>query len=157
MAESSYDLTVPDETAMLALGARLADSFVPSTAPLVIFLAGDLGAGKTTLVRGSLRALGVTGPIRSPTFTLLETYPLGSRVVAHLDLYRLNAPDIEALGIRELLAADHVLFVEWPERAPGALPAPDVHVYFDFADGGRRVRAVPLTRAGAALVREWFS
>jgi len=158
MAESSLELTAPDEAAMLSLGARLAHAIERTTGPLVIYLSGELGAGKTTLVRGCLRALGERGTIRSPTFTLLETYSLASRGVTHLDLYRLDAPhidNIEDLGLRDLLTGDHVLFVEWPERAAGELPSPDVRVQFAFDNGGRQLACVAPTDRGASLVQLW--
>jgi tRNA threonylcarbamoyladenosine biosynthesis protein TsaE len=155
MAESSLELTAPDEDALLSLGARLARAIERTTGALVIYLSGDLGAGKTTFVRGCLRALGERGTIRSPTFTLLETYSLASRRVTHMDLFRLAAPDIESLGLRDLLTGDHVLFVEWPERAAGELPAPDLRVQFAFAGGGRRLACVAATRRGAELVQLW--
>jgi len=114
-----------DEAATLAFGARLA----ALPAPQVIFLHGDLGAGKTTLVRGYLRARGYEGTVRSPTYTLMESYVLGDGQVVHFDLYRMADPEeLHALGLRELLQEAAVLFFEWPERGAGALPAPTLEV-----------------------------
>jgi tRNA threonylcarbamoyladenosine biosynthesis protein TsaE len=115
-----------------ALGARLARALPLSglaAQAAVLYLCGDLGAGKTTLARGFLHALGWTGPVRSPTYTLLETYALTGAAApltaVHLDLYRLAAPEeTEMLGLRELARPQHVWLVEWPERATGAALAP---------------------------------
>lgn len=162
MAEPApIELVAIDEGATLAFGARLAavlsNPARDSAAPfLVVYLTGELGAGKTTFVRGVLRALGVQGTIRSPTFTLLETYELGDRLVAHLDLYRLTRADLETLGVRDLLTGGNVLFVEWPERAGGTLPPADLRVQFDFARVGRLLRCTGVSPAGAALVQDWL-
>lgn len=97
--------------------------------PIVIYLSGELGAGKTTFVNGVMRALGVTGPIRSPTYTLIEPYELDAIAVYHMDLYRLSdARDLEMLALRDLLRPGAVLLVEWAERGAGALPPADLAV-----------------------------
>jgi len=117
MAEPhAVELNATDAAATLALGARLARALrgVRPHDALVVHLRGELGVGKTTLVRGVLRELGVAGTIRSPTFSLLETYDFDGRVAAHLDLYRLSGDDIEDLGVRDLLTPGNVLFVERP-------------------------------------------
>lgn len=104
-----------------ALAATLPDEFCH------IALRGELGAGKTQLVRDLLRAMGETGAVRSPTYTLLEIYELSRRRICHMDLYRLHdAQELEFLGLRELLQSDVCLLVEWPERGAGFLPAADV-------------------------------
>jgi len=123
-----------DEAATGALGAALA-----ATAPrgAVVYLHGDLGAGKSTLARAWLRALGVTGTVRSPTYTLVERYRLADGGEAlHLDLYRIGAAgELEFLGLDE---ADAVLWlVEWPDRGAGALPPADLHVRLALAGHGR--------------------
>lgn len=166
MAEpATTELAASDERATLAFGARLAGALSHPTAPpardlavpfLVVYLTGELGAGKTTFVRGVLRAFGVQGAIRSPTFTLLETYELDGRLIAHLDLYRLTGADLDTLGVRDLLTGGTVLFVEWPERAGGALPPPDLRVQFDFAPVGRLLRCTATSPAGQALVQDWL-
>lgn len=105
-----------------------------------VHLQGDLGAGKTTLVRGMLRALGYTGAVRSPTYTLMEPYVLAEREVLHLDLYRLADPEeLEYLGLREQSGGGTLWLVEWPERGRGWLPVPDLVVNLAQQLPGRRV------------------
>lgn len=124
-----------DEAAQIAFGRRLATHITP---PCVIYLQGDLGTGKTTLVRGLLRGLGHPGPVRSPTFTLLEPYELPGIHLYHLDLYRLGAPEeLEYLGLRDLLDPDSLLLVEWPRRGLGILPPPDLTLKLDYQGEGR--------------------
>ena len=97
----------------------------------VLYLTGDLGAGKTTFARGFLHALGVTGAIHSPTYTLLEAYETASATVVHLDLYRLrDMAELEPLGLRDLAVPGHVWLVEWPERGAGGLPPADIQITF---------------------------
>jgi tRNA threonylcarbamoyladenosine biosynthesis protein TsaE len=152
-----FELTAADAAATRELGARLARSLDRTRrGPLVIGLEGELGTGKTTFVRGFLVALGATTTVRSPTYTLLEEYELGTLRVAHLDLYRLQGREqIEELGIRELLDRTHVVLVEWPERGAGALPANDVTVALAYAADGRVVRLSGQGAAGGALVAEF--
>lgn len=105
-----------------------------------VHLRGDLGAGKTTLVRGMLRGLGHTGTVRSPTYTLVEPYALSARAVLHLDLYRLADPDeLEYLGLREQSGPGTLWLVEWPERGAGWLPAPDLILVLRSEGEGRRL------------------
>jgi tRNA threonylcarbamoyladenosine biosynthesis protein TsaE len=113
-----------------ALGAALRTA---GSGALVIGIEGELGAGKTTLVGGILAALGVTGAIRSPTYTLIEPYEAAGLQLYHIDLYRLNsAREVEALGIRDLLDARAVLLIEWPSRGAGALPTEDLSVAIEY-------------------------
>ena len=133
------DHWLANEAATLALGAQLAT--LPC--PQVVYLYGDLGAGKTTLVRGALRALGYEGAVRSPTYTLLERYELGGQVIVHFDLYRLADPEeLHALGLRELLEEAAMLFFEWPERGEGLLPPATLTLRFDLEGEGRRVQGI---------------
>ena len=109
-------------------------------APLIVGLRGDLGAGKTTFVRAMLRALGYSGRVPSPTYTLLEHYALGDLNVVHLDLYRLNEPrELEYLGLRDWLASPDVwVLAEWPERGGGLLDACDLELRLDMAGDDQR-------------------
>jgi tRNA threonylcarbamoyladenosine biosynthesis protein TsaE len=126
----------PAETG--ALGQAVARALA-GRAGAVVFLEGPLGAGKTTLARGLLRALGVSGTIRSPTYTLLEPYAAGGRSVVHLDLYRISDPaELESLGLRDYPRESCWWLVEWPERGAGRLPAPDLRLRLAHDAGGRR-------------------
>lgn len=143
-------LLVPDAGAMDALGRQLSH---PASWRGVVWLQGDLGAGKTTLVRSLLRGLGYAGRVKSPTYTLLEPYELADRMVYHLDLYRLAAAEeLEWLGIRDLLTGDDLLLVEWPERGRGVLPEPDLDIVIDYAGEGRRITAFAKTARGEQML-----
>ena len=140
------------------IGARLAAALVAADepAPLVIALTGDLGAGKTTLVGGLLRALGHQGPARSPTYTLVEPYQLGGRDVNHCDLYRLRDPsELDDLGLRDLLTPRSVLLVEWPERAGNRLGTPDISLALGYLDDGRTVDFEAASKAGQRVLRRF--
>jgi tRNA threonylcarbamoyladenosine biosynthesis protein TsaE len=141
-AHPSIALDLPDAEATETLGTVLAGSFPGAPAgPAALFLEGDLGAGKTTCVRGLLRALGVSGLIRSPTFTLVETYRPEGLTCVHVDLYRLSGTsEVEELGLRDYAGPGCLLLVEWPDRGKQALPAPDLELQLSFADSARVAR-----------------
>lgn len=142
---------IPDAESQEAFGRRLAAVLAPG---IVVYLAGDLGAGKTTLVRGILRGLGHEGPVRSPTYTLVEPYELAACLCAHLDLYRLGDPEeLEYLGLRDLVAENRLLLVEWPERGEGMLPPADLILKIAYADPGRNLRLEAATQKGEAVLR----
>ena len=126
----------------------------PEGDPLaVLYLTGELGAGKTTFARGFLRALGVTDPVRSPTYTLLELYPAGSLTLVHVDLYRLkDATELETLGLRELARPDFLWLIEWPENGAGRLPPPDLTLRFAVGAGTHDIAVT----AHSALGRTWL-
>ncbi len=144
---------LPDEPSMLAAGERLAPLLSPwlnggapdGGAPdggAMVFLYGSLGAGKTTLVRGLLRAFGVKGAVRSPTYTLIEPYEIQAgnvlRRIFHLDLYRLGDPgELDYLGWEELLAEGGLMLIEWPERGAGVLPVADLRFDIEVQHSGR--------------------
>jgi tRNA threonylcarbamoyladenosine biosynthesis protein TsaE len=131
---------LPDEAATLAFGEALAPR-LPRGA--LVFLRGDLGAGKTTLVRGILRGLGHSGSVKSPTYTLLEPYALANCVVYHFDLYRIaDREELDFIGIDELLESDALKLVEWPERGEDRFPAADVEVRIQVHGEGRQVDIV---------------
>ena len=143
-------LRVPDEQSMESLGAALAPRLRPGQA---IFLHGELGAGKTTMVRGVVRALGYAGSVKSPTYTLVEPYDFGRLRMYHFDLYRMEDPgELELLGIRDYFQGEGVCIVEWPERGAGILPRPDVDVFIDRVDHARSVRLVSNSDDGAVLL-----
>ena len=143
-------ILLPDAESQTAFGARLAAAL---PAQFVIYLHGDLGTGKTTLARGILRGLGHQGAARSPTYTLIEPYEIGSRRVYHLDLYRLADPEeLEYLGLRDLLGDAALWLVEWPERGAGLLPAADLSVGIEYLPDGRRLTLNPHGEMGQGLI-----
>jgi tRNA threonylcarbamoyladenosine biosynthesis protein TsaE len=139
-----------------AQGARLARAIETAAVadPVLVTLTGDLGAGKTTFVAGLLEALGHPGPVRSPTYTLVEPYRLAGRDIQHCDLYRLRHPDeLEDLGLRELRNPGAVLLVEWPERAEGRLGRADIEVALAYdCDEARRIEIRAGTPAGRKIL-----
>ena len=119
---ASRTCSTETEEQTLALGEELAKDFRGGE---LIFLSGDLGVGKTTLVRGMLRGLGFAGRVKSPTYGLLESYELDGLTLHHLDLYRLGHPEeLFDLGLEEMVDPRSVVLIEWPERAERVLPAP---------------------------------
>lgn len=133
-----------------ALGAQLAKALPPGC---VIYLRGELGAGKTTLVRGLLQALGHRGSVKSPTYTLVEPYQVADRRLFHWDLYRLADPEeLEFLGLREQIDGEAILLIEWPERGSGELPAADLAITLDYSGEGRSCRLEAYSAIGQAVV-----
>ena len=142
-------LALADAAATEQLGAQLADSITPA----IVYLRGDLGAGKTTLARGFIHALGYTGKVRSPTYTLVEPYPCERCPVFHLDLYRLaDAEELEWLGLRDMLAEPALLLVEWPERGSGILPPADLTIELQYSGSTREAHLTAATDAGKYLL-----
>jgi tRNA threonylcarbamoyladenosine biosynthesis protein TsaE len=137
MATSPVTVFAADEPALLAWASHWLPYF---TAGGVVYLEGDLGAGKTTFVRGLLRALGHVGAVKSPTYTLVEPYELPALSVFHFDLYRLADPEeMEYLGVREYFAPANLCLVEWPQRGAGWLPSPDIRVAIEPEGSGRKI------------------
>ena len=138
--------TLENEAETLDLGGALAPCLEPG---LTIYLRGELGAGKTTLVRGILRGLGHEGPVKSPTYTLVEVYEISRLHLHHFDFYRFHEPRewIDA-GFRESFDGRNVTIIEWPEKAGALLPSADVEIAFEFLDEGRDVTLVSNTIAG---------
>jgi tRNA threonylcarbamoyladenosine biosynthesis protein TsaE len=133
-----FTIDLPDEAATVALAQRLAPALRGGG---VLYLHGELGAGKTTFARALLRALGAGERIKSPTYSLLERYRAGGLDAFHLDLYRIAAPDEhEYLGLDELRDPRAIVLVEWPERGAGALPAADLELVLEHAGTGRKAR-----------------
>ncbi len=142
---------IADEQEQTAFGGLLAQC-LPARG--IIELNGDLGTGKTTMVRGLLRALGHQGAVRSPTYTLLESYDVAGRQIHHLDLYRLSDPEeLEYLGLRDLLARDSVLLIEWPQQGAGVLPPADLEIRLYHAHPGRDLSLHAGTPVGKQVVR----
>ena len=143
---------LPDEVATVAAGAAVGRALTTGS---VVFLMGELGAGKTTFTRGALRALGYAGSVKSPTYTLCEPYDLAdSEKFCHLDLYRLSNPEeLEFLGIRDYVASGAMLFIEWPSKGEGWLPTPDLQVAFGESNNGRDLKITALTADGEGVLR----
>jgi len=146
---SDLTLSLADADAMEALGQRLAGVLGSA----IVYLQGGLGTGKTTLARGILHGLGYTGKVRSPTYTLVEPYPVAQGMVYHMDLYRLADPgELEGLGLRDMLESRTLLLIEWPERGTGGLPAPDLVIRISGADTGRIVDVVSGSARGRYIL-----
>lgn len=147
MTDVRISWMLPDETATIAFAQALAAT---APTPAVVHLVGDLGAGKSTLARGWLRALGVTGTVRSPTYTLVERYPVAGGEALHLDLYRIgDVGELEFLGLDDVAAT--LWLIEWPERGDQALPRADLRIVLEQAGHGRRVTLEPASATG----RDW--
>ena len=153
------DLNLPDSSATEALGHALARSFpraartAAAQSGAVVYLQGELGAGKTTCVRSLLRTLGVTGLVRSPTYTLVETYHLATLTCVHVDLYRLQSlTEVDELGLRDLTGPGSLLMVEWPEKGGAALPPADLNVTLGYAGAARRAGLSARTSLGTEWV-----
>jgi len=130
-------LTIHDENEMMSFGGVVAEKFPEGG---MVYLNGDLGAGKTTLVRGLLRSLGYQGTVKSPTYTLVEPYQIDNRMIYHFDLYRLADPEeLEYIGGREYWNTDALCLVEWPEKAKGFLPDPNLIIDILYQDTRRKI------------------
>ena len=152
---TEFTRTLPAESDTLALGHALAACVTPG---MVIYLIGDLGAGKTTLARGLLRGLGYTGKVKSPTFTLVEVYEVSRLYLYHFDFYRFSDPrELGEAGFREYFNPQSVCLVEWPERTNKAagLPAADMRVelHVDVAGSGRNVSIFADSEAGVSCLK----
>lgn len=147
-------LSLPTEEATRALAVRLAVELV---APATVFLRGDLGVGKTTFTRYFLRACGVSGAVKSPTYTLLEPYELADGPLYHFDLYRINDPwELELAGFAELFDERALRFVEWPERGADWLPAADMELHFTTQLTSRSGAVLPEVTEERSVCVRWF-
>ena len=145
------DLKLPDEEATLALGGKLAAGAVEGR---TLYLRGELGAGKTTLARGLLHALGYRGRVKSPTYSLVEPYIISRLHFYHFDFYRVkNQEEWLSLGFREYFGPDSICVIEWPEHAGARLPQADLDVRLEFDGDGRRARLEAHSQRG----RDWLS
>lgn len=146
----ALNTTLPDEAATAALGAALARALEPG---IVVYLRGEMGAGKTTLVRGLLRALGWDGPVKSPTYALVEVYEVSRLHLHHFDFYRFRDPRewIDA-GFRESFNGRHVSLIEWPEKAAGLLPPADLEIALALQGTGRSAALTSSSPAGAKIL-----
>ncbi|MGH8217578.1 MAG: tRNA (adenosine(37)-N6)-threonylcarbamoyltransferase complex ATPase subunit type 1 TsaE [Steroidobacteraceae bacterium] len=155
MCESVIERLARSTEEMERFGAELGRTVPPlPSGPGILYLEGDLGAGKTTLARGLIASRGYTGSVRSPTFTLLERYALEGLTAVHIDLYRLReARELGALGLRDFALPGHLWLIEWPERGTDGLPAPDVRIALRVMPEGHRAEA----SAHSPLGRKWLA
>ncbi len=152
MVAVSLEFKLPDADATETLGRSLAVA-LPSTSAggAVVYLQGELGSGKTTTVRSLLHALGVAGKVRSPTYTLIDSYVLPALTCLHIDLYRVQSlGEVEELGIRDLAGPGSLLLIEWPEKGQGVIPSADLAIELAYDDAARRVSLRPQTALGLA-------
>jgi tRNA threonylcarbamoyladenosine biosynthesis protein TsaE len=148
---SNCEFTLADAAATERLGVALADALGNGGA--VIYLRGELGTGKTTLTRALLQRLGHAGRVRSPTYTLVEPYEIGTRRVYHLDLYRLSAAEeLEYLGLRDLDPGRDLILIEWPERGLDGLPQADLTIWLGYLESGRKARLEEGTGRGTTIL-----
>lgn len=145
-AKTHWSTYLPDEGATASLGARLAGDIGPG---IRIYLRGELGSGKTTLIRGLLRGLGVKDTVKSPSYALVELYVVSRLNLYHFDFYRfLDAREFEDAGLADSFRGEGVCLVEWPERAGKALPRPDLELSLAYAGVGREIRVKAHSAAG---------
>lgn len=148
---TSLKLSLPDEAATLAFASKLASVV---TDGMILFLHGDLGAGKTTFTRGFLRGLGYTEKVKSPTYTLVEPYEIKDKKIFHFDLYRLDDPqELHFIGIQDYFFPQSICLIEWPEKGSPFLPQPDLACYIEFRDQGREMRLLAHTQKGDAVLK----
>lgn len=147
---SLYSEFLVDEAATVGLGKRLVASIAQGA---VIYLHGDLGAGKTTLTRGIVQSYGHQGKVKSPTYTLVEPYELAEQNIYHFDLYRLADPEeLEYMGIRDYFADNSVCLIEWPEKGLGMLAAPDLEITMEYKGDGRQVTLAAKSDKGQKII-----
>lgn len=146
---------LPDESSLLALAARLATTLKPG---LVVYLQGNLGAGKTVFARGLIQALGYKGLVKSPTYSLVEPYSIDAKFTCyHFDLYRLSEPEeMEFTGSRDYFNPQSVCLVEWPEKATGYIPSADITCLLQYHESGRKIALKAASRLGEELMLRQF-
>lgn len=146
-----HQVTLATETALLEWGARVAAACSDHA---VIFLTGQLGAGKTTFTRGFLRGLGYQGHVKSPTYTLVESYMLPAVTIHHFDFYRVrDAQELEFIGIQDYFAPATINLIEWPELGAGFLPTPDLSGEIKIIPAGREMKLIAHSTCGNEILQ----
>jgi tRNA threonylcarbamoyladenosine biosynthesis protein TsaE len=154
MAQAPLAFDLPDSGATEALGRALAQSFPGAGVGAIVHLRGELGSGKTTCARALLHALGVTAPVRSPTYTLVDTYSAATLTCVHVDLYRVETTtEVEELGLRDMTGPGYLMLIEWPEKGGVAVPAADLILQLVYKGDARSAALGAPTVAG----RDWLS
>ncbi len=153
MPQNPINLVLPNSGITEKLGAALAHAMPPLSSGAVVYLQGELGAGKTSCVRSLLRALGVTAQVRSPTYTLVDTYRVANLDCVHIDLYRVaTAAEVEELGLRDMTGAGSLMLIEWPENGGAAVPPADLKLQLLYAGEGRSASLIASSPTG----EEWL-
>ncbi len=151
-SQHTFTRTLSDADATVAMGQQLSQAIKGGC---VIFLHGDLGAGKTTLTRGVVQGFGHTGKVKSPTYTLVEPYELADKQVYHFDLYRLADPEeLEFMGIRDYFNTDSVCLIEWPQKGAGLLPEADLLITMAYLDEQRTITMRAMTENGVSVLSQ---
>lgn len=151
---NEFVINVPNEKMSQQLAKKMAGCL---TTPLVLGFCGDLGAGKTTFIRAMLRALGITGAIKSPTFSLIETYDAAIGFIHHMDLYRIqDESELEYLGIREYFTAEAICCIEWPQRMERLQDMIDLQIYLTIHGAGREIKIQSLSKKGAYILTRFL-
>ena len=148
---------IPDEGTMLRFGKKLAEVLVkqPKDNAIVLYFNGDLGAGKTTLSRGMIQGLGHSGNVKSPTYTLVEEYKIGGKIIYHFDLYRLADPEeLEFMGIRDYFAENTICLIEWAKKGAGLLASADLLVNIAYAENARNIELLAESETGRQIIQQ---
>ena len=148
---------IPHENAMCAFAKQLINAIcrLPSQQNITLYLNGDLGAGKTTLSRGMIQGLGYSGNVKSPTYTLVEEYAIGEKIIYHFDLYRLADPEeLEFMGIRDYFADNTICLIEWAEKGADLLSPPDLLVNIGYAENARNIELVAQSTMGQQIIQQ---
>ena len=150
---STFSLFLSNEAATLHFAAALGS--VIRSGPAILFLHGQLGAGKTTLTRGIVQSLGYEGPVKSPTYTLVESYQFSQTSLFHFDLYRLQDPDeLAFIGIHDYFHPKAICIIEWPERGDTWLPLPDLSCFIRLCENGRDITLTTSSKRGEAFLEQ---
>ena len=150
MATQSIEQLLPTETDTDQIGSMLANGISDG---MVIYLIGGLGAGKTRLAQAIIKGLGFSGHVKSPTYTLVETYRVCNRTVYHFDLYRLMDPmELEFMGIQDYFEEKHIILIEWPDKGQGMIGDADIAITLSYADPGRKLSLDAVTERGRELL-----